>query len=384
MEKNINENILNDLVIKFVDNDFTPLFDYLRENNIKISKKIKMVSLINALRFDVMTTRQKCLTLDNRKNYRLLWFNLFTEFQLEELFIEFQKSEILNDYIHNVIKGIIINLSKSEKDHISKVKMLECGEKNNSISFEEFNKMFSEIEYEPENTFEGVKIEKIRAILFNSATIEEIKKLGLKYNVEIPETFNGDNLRQYLISKLRVLAMLTNELENEILTAPITKVRDIAKEKNINTLKLNKKESIEFILIKALGENYKLPISDLDYEMAIPLDANNEKYSELLFEYEKVNNELIILREKLQTAEESNKKAIEEMIKEKEALKEKYDQELKTFKKEIISIELNQALSVENTVSEKKGKTFRLWLYTFIASIFALMIGICFYLILKI
>lgn len=384
MEKNIDENILNDLVIKFVDNDFTPLFDYLRENNIKISKKIKMVSLINALRFDVMTTRQKCLTLDNRKNYRLLWFNLFTEFQLEELFTEFQKSEILNDYIHNVIKGIIINLSKSEKDHISKVKMLECGEKNNSISFEEFNKMFSEIEYEPENTFEGVKIEKIRAILFNSATIEEIKKLGLKYNVEIPETFNGDNLRHYLISKLRVLSILTNELENEILTAPITKVRDIAKEKNINTLKLNKKESIEFVLIKALGEKYKLPISDLDYEMAIPLDANNEKYSELLFEYEKINNELIILREKLQTAEESNKKAIEEMIKEKEALKEKYDQELKTFKKEVISIELNQALSVENTVNEKKGKTFRWWLYTFIASIFALMIGICFYLILKI
>lgn len=379
VDKNIDSNTLNSLISKFADDNFPSLFNFLIENNIKISKKIKLVSLINVLRLDVITTRKNCLMLDNRKNYRLLWFHLFTEFQLEELFYEFETKELLKDYVFNIVKGIILNLYMVNKNYISKIKLLKEQKCDYTITFDKFNEEFKKIEYESEDSFEGVKLEKIRAILYNSATTEEIKKLGQKYSVDIPETFNGDQLKNYLISKLRVFQKLTDDLENIILSSSTTKAREIAKNYNINTLKLNKKECIEFILQNVLEDRYTLPLSDLDYEMAIPIDVNNEKYSQLLFEYEKVNNELVILREKLKNSEELNKKAIEDMILEKESLKEEYDIKLKDFKTEINHEEFTQALQND---TKQVGKSFRFWLYTLLACTFGSIIGICLYLIL--
>ena len=83
--------------------------NFFQTENMTFPKKIKMDIMKNALRAYVVKTRKECLTLDSRKNYRLLWFNTFTEFQLEMLLDEVvSNDEIQMDFIKKLYLKILI------------------------------------------------------------------------------------------------------------------------------------------------------------------------------------------------------------------------------------------------------------------------------------
>ena len=85
--------------------------DFFKQEKMTFLKDIKMSIMRNALRAYVVKTRQECLTLDSRKNYRLLSFNVLSEFQLELLLDEVQDNEaIQTDYIKKLYLKILIQL----------------------------------------------------------------------------------------------------------------------------------------------------------------------------------------------------------------------------------------------------------------------------------
>ena len=95
--------------------------DFFKQEKITFLKEIKMSIMRNALRAYVVKTRQECLTLDSRKNYRLLWFNVLSEFQLELLLDEVQDNEaIQTDYIKKLYLKILIQLKLTTMDTLKK------------------------------------------------------------------------------------------------------------------------------------------------------------------------------------------------------------------------------------------------------------------------
>ena len=92
-----NEIILNDKTYNFTDiinyltnTTYQVVVDILKENKVSLPRKVRMDAMRATLRPSIIKTRTECLTLDQKLNYRLLWFNDFSEEQMSFYFEYFK------------------------------------------------------------------------------------------------------------------------------------------------------------------------------------------------------------------------------------------------------------------------------------------------------
>ena len=326
--------------------------DFFISNRIVFPKKIKMDIMKNALRAYVVKTRKECLTLDSRKNYRLLWFNIFTEFQLEMLLDEVHdREDIQMDYVRKLYLKILIQMKMNSMDSLKMfVTYLEDQPKideGTHLTGSMINTAFRDVFYEAEDEFEGVPKDKFRAIVHNSATQENLNILANKYGITIPEKFSGETLRDYVIQKLKNKGLLTDSLKDEILTAKISEVRKIAVENKIkNIITMNKKETIEYIL-ERVWEDYKEPENQMVYEMSIPINPDEEKYSTLLLQYEQLGGDIQELKKELEQLGGDGRLVAESKLKEKEKELEETKAQLEDITKRFSVLEVRTGSSYE-------------------------------------
>ena len=329
--------------------------NFFQTENLTFPKKIKMDIMKNALRAYVVKTRKECLTLDSRKNYRLLWFNIFTEFQLEMLLDEVASNdEIQMDFIKKLYLKILIQLKIDAMPLLKKfVEYLDSQDtiiEGTVIVANDVNTAFRGIFVEAENEFEGVPLENFRAIIHNSATQEGMNYLGNKYGIVIPKKFSGDYVKDYVMHKLKNKGLLTDELKERLENAKSTEARKIAVENGIkNVITLNKKEIIEYILERVLSD-YKEPENDSVYEMTIPINPDEEKYSTLLLQYEQMGGDIKVLREALNDLSGNDKSDAEEKLRQKEAELEETRAQLDDITKKFSVLELRSGTELDNKI----------------------------------
>lgn len=303
-----------------------------------LPRYLRMNAMKNVLREYVNKTRYECLMLDSRKNYRLLWFKIFSEFQLNSLFNEFNNKDISKKYLNLLFKNILGYLEKTDKN--KKIQLEELLFKNQKTkekqlvdNIEMYNKTLDIFFFDEENCIDGHLISDFRPIIYNSATQKEIQALGMKYNIRIPDKLNSNDLKEYVKSKLVVKNILHKYSDFDSLR--ISQIREIAKKENIYVaITLNKQESIEYILqrYEKTKNNYKIPLNKSVYQMNIPIDQDEDKYHYLYVELSKQKDEVKRLRKSLngKTFEEKNK--IIQIIEEKELLIKKQNKELEELK----------------------------------------------------
>ena len=329
--------------------------DFFKQEKITFLKEIKMSIMRNALRAYVVKTRQECLTLDSRKNYRLLWFNVLSEFQLELLLDEVQDNEaIQTDYIKKLYLKILIQLKLTTMDTLKKfVEYLDTKEQmpeGTIIVARDVNTAFRDIFIEADGEFEGISLDKFRAIIHNSATQENINALGEKYGIKVPEKFSGDLVRDYVIQKLKNRHQLTDELKEKIETSKIAEVRQIAVENGVkNVISLNKKESIEYVLERVLPD-YEEPKSNAVYEMPIPINPDEEKYSTLLLQYEQVGDEIQELQNAITGLSGLDKEQAEIKLREKELELAETKEKLNEITDKLSVLELRSGEELNNDI----------------------------------
>ena len=327
--------------------------DFFISNRIVFPKKIKMDIMKNALRAYVVKTRKECLTLDSRKNYRLLWFNIFTEFQLEMLLDEVHdREDIQMDYVRKLYLKILIQMKMNSMDSLKMfVTYLEDQQKideGTQLTGSMINTAFRDVFYEAEDEFEGVPKDKFRAIVHNSATQENLNILANKYGITIPEKFSGDTLRDYVMQKLKNKGLLTEPLKDELLTAKISEVRKIAVENKIkNVISMNKKETIEYIL-ERVWDDYAEPENAMVYEMSIPINPDEEKYSTLLLQYEQMGGDIQELRRELEALGGEDRLIAESKLKEKEKEFEETKAQLDDITKRFSVLEVRTGDEMDN------------------------------------
>ena len=332
--------------------------DFFISNRIVFPKKIKMDIMKNALRAYVVKTRKECLTLDSRKNYRLLWFNIFTEFQLEMLLDEVHdREDIQMDYVRKLYLKILIQMKMNSMDSLKMfVTYLEDQPKideGTQLTGSMINTAFRDVFYEAEDEFEGVPKDKFRAIVHNSATQENLNILANKYGITIPEKFSGDTLRDYVMQKLKNKGLLTEPLKDELLTAKISEVRKIAVENKIkNVITMNKKETIEYIL-ERVWDDYKEPENQMVYEMSIPINPDEEKYSTLLLQYEQMGGDIQELKKELEQLGGDDRLIAESKLKEKEKELEETKAQLEDITKRFSVLEVRTGAELDNKLYNK-------------------------------
>ena len=332
--------------------------DFFISNRIVFPKKIKMDIMKNALRAYVVKTRKECLTLDSRKNYRLLWFNIFTEFQLEMLLDEVHdREDIQMDYVRKLYLKILIQMKMNSMDSLKMfVTYLEDQPKideGTQLTGSMINTAFRDVFYETEDEFEGVPKDKFRAIVHNSATQENLNILANKYGITIPEKFSGDTLRDYVMQKLKNKGLLTEPLKDELLTEKISEVRKIAVENKIkNVITMNKKETIEYIL-ERVWDDYKEPENQMVYEMSIPINPDEEKYSTLLLQYEQMGRDIQELKKELEQLGGDDRLIAESKLKEKEKELEETKAQLEDITKRFSVLEVRTGAELDNKLYNK-------------------------------
>ncbi len=340
------------------------LSDLFKANAVFIDKKMQMDVMRNSLRPFVIKTRHECLTLDSRKNYRLLWFNIFSQSQLEFLFEQFDSRDLDDDYVSKLYKNILRNIDDDFYEILSKKASnayKRVGEVKD-IKAVDVNIEFREIFTDSFGFFDGLLIKDFRPIIFNSSTVDEIIKIGKKYNVFIPERLAGETFRDYVRGKLEVKKILDVESDSILKTGSMKEIADLAKKHNIKTyFKLGKKEAIEYILQRAESskDNYVLPHSDSVYEMGIPVNATEDEYSKLLIEYTRLNEELKQERVEALRLEGQARETLLKEINDKEEIIKQQQVNLKEMEDKFNAIELEgKQMSEEKAELAKKVQSF--------------------------
>lgn len=305
------EYVLVDVLNKLIYLDPKKVTEFFSKIGFTVPRALRIGVLKDVLRDQVQKTRYERRTLADELNYRLSWFNEFTELQLENLLIFYDKQSInLNYYETLWIKLIDYMIEKSiSKIDLEQLFELAFSEENDKLYHTKtYNETINPIFFDEPNTIDGQSLEKIRPVLYKSSTVNEIRELGSKYKVDVPRRLKKAQLAEIILGELKDRGELTDKLEKEIKDMSVIIMQRFAKDHNIKaSTELKKEEVIEFVLANAnqTKEAYYEPSSEASYNLEV------QEIGEALEEIEEPIVEEVI--------EEVKEEPIEEIVEEVKA-----------------------------------------------------------------
>jgi hypothetical protein len=242
-----------------------------------VPRKLRMASLRREL--DPFVTSKKIVqqTLSDEVNYRLSWYDHFSESQLVNLVPQFKDVDLdrkaretlwvnLLSYLFDkqVPENELMGFVKAAKEHAKNAQLEEfvsyC-DKLNSIFFDEANQI------------DGLTPEVFRPVLFKSSTLVELREIGKKFGVDVPRRLKKSELVDIIVRELKNQDKYTKELEDKVNGLAVIQLQRFAIEYNIKaSIELKKEEIIEYILSNAseTKEKYYVPSTPGVYEEIKP------------------------------------------------------------------------------------------------------------------
>lgn len=242
-----------------------------------VPRKLRMASLRREL--DPFVTSKKIVqqTLSDEVNYRLSWYDHFSESQLINLVPQFKDVDLdrkaretlwvnLLSYLFDkqVPENELMGLVKAAKEHAKTAQLEEFvaySDKLNAIFFDEANQI------------DGLTPEVFRPVLFKSSTLVELREIGKKFGVDVPRRLKKSELVDIIVRELKNQDKYTKELETKVNGLAVIQLQRFAIEYNIKaSIELKKEEIIEYILSNAseTKEKYYVPSTPGVYEEIKP------------------------------------------------------------------------------------------------------------------
>lgn len=347
------------------------LLKFFKDRNLSFDRRVRMAAMRTALRPFVLKTRYECLTLDSRLNYRLLWFNVFSEYQMSIFFSQFDDEKMQTSYAEDLFSHMIYSLAEDDKNEMVLVEFIELADKYQKsvgkrikIDPDKLNAQMEELFIDLEGMLDGLEMKDFRPILYNSATKDQLIGLGKKYGIEVPNKLSGDGLREYVRGMLEVSGLLTPENEETCKSGRSTDIKALAAANDIKiAIELNKKQVIEFILQRASTTKgmYVLPESESVYEMSIPSNDDEKRYEKLLSEANTLEMELAKAKDDISNLKGKEREEMEKLIAEKEKEAEEKNELLNQLQQrldagEFVMVEEEEEERKEKVKKEKKAK----------------------------
>ncbi len=329
---------------------------FLIDNGVVFPRTIRMNVLREVLRPGIVKTRNESLTLDSRLNYRLLWFNIFSEEQMVFFIPTFDTEYLAEKYLKELYKAIILELDEHYKEGLESFFNFVNADDSayEKISMLEIHNLFNDIFVDNDGEIDGLLVDDFRPIMFSSATVAQLNAIGQKFGFEVPQTLKKDVLPKYISIVINSINPSANVNEEDFAEMTVKQMKDFAKEHGVEIgMSLNKMQVIEYILMncKTTKDGYKVPESDSVYEMAIPITEAETKFDEIVVERDRIESEMLALRNQLETVNEEEKARIEAEIEERAKELAAQDEELK-LAKEAIENANAQAKEAESALDE--------------------------------
>lgn len=300
--------------------DFSQILEVFNKHNYTFYREVRMTAAHDALEPIVSNTRENCLLLENRINYRLLWLEKFSEFQFLYYLGFFANQEANNQYVVNLISNIVDKLIEQNKtdilDELSTIEKAIIPSKrfnlsndgssldfsdikiptmigvvketsidaeavdkftnNDFISFNvlKFNLALSSLFIDKEGQIDGLTVKTLRPVLYNSATKEQIYNIAEKYGINIPEKLTAEFIPGYIKAVAQGRKIDISEKEAEIDTMTTAQLKAYARELEISvSSEPTKQDAIEYILFSHANskDKYKFVSDKDDYDMPIPV-----------------------------------------------------------------------------------------------------------------
>ncbi|HQC55109.1 MAG TPA: hypothetical protein PKX91_05235 [Clostridia bacterium] len=330
--------------------------DFLIKKGVKMPRSNRMSILKEILRPGIVKTRNESLTLDSRLNYRLLWFNIFSEEQMVFFIDTFDTKYLARQYRLKLYEDIVLFLEETDieilDDLVDEVRLVKQDEEVEKFTMKEFHNLFNDVYVDAEGELDGLTADEFRPIMFNSATVLQLSAIATKFGFEVPQSLKKDVLPSYITTVVKSTnpeADISMDMFDDAMT--VKEMKAIAAQYGLEVgSNLNKKQTIEYILMN--GEttkgSYKAPESDAVYEMAIPITEAESRYDELALERDVINTELMALQEKLESVVGAERAEVEKAIAEKEAALTARDEELAQAKADIEKVKLEKDQATES------------------------------------
>lgn len=338
------EDVLKSLVLLPAEE----ILDFFKEINLNFPRELRIDALRETFRERVFQTRQERHNLADEMNYRLSWFNQFSEVQLVNLFKFYKDDELFLNFREELWLNILENITDrniAESQLAALFKLANDNEDKNTdlnVNPIDYNKSLDELFYDDDNKIDGLIQEEIRPVLYRSSTITEIRELGKKYGVNVPTRLKKNELIEIICDELKERNEYTKEIEEELKKMNLVLIQRYAKVNDIKASpELKKEEVIEYVLANAeeTKEIYYVPSPSVyeEIETEEP-ELEHEEIEEV--KEETIEEEVLLVEE--ETIEEEVLLVEEEVVEEEQAIVEDV-----TFVKKPKEFDIN---SVEKTV----------------------------------
>ncbi len=260
------------------------ILEFFFSQNITGIARVRRIRLLKDVLFPyVVKTRQKLQSLASELNYRLSWFRIYSEYELENLLIYFNSKALNRQYLDE-LWCLFLNVMKEnnvpDADILKLVKQAEKSTYEPLKAIHEFNKGIWPLFKDPINVLDGLTPEEFRPVLFNSSTVKEIRELGKKYDVNVPFRLRKKQFIENIIEELKKRNEFDLDVEKQINEKNVIQLERFCIDRKIPiSSELKKEEIIEYILSHAAQTkgSYFVPEDHLGYELTLEEVTKNQE-----------------------------------------------------------------------------------------------------------
>lgn len=261
------------------------MLTFFTQAGITFPRQIRISALrtsLNPYVKDELLMEQK---LTDEENYRLRWYEGYSEHQLvnllhainvNQLFINFKEElwlEILSYLFEHGISEESLNELFHQANKLRTITLTAADSLN-------YNNTINALFFDEANTIDGLKPGIFRPVLYKCSTLVEIREIGRKYNVNVPRRLKKAELVEIIKDELKDRGELTAELEEQINKMNVISLQRFAINNEIKaSIELKKEEIIEYILKNAeqTTKEYFKPSAFSAYEVIEGLEHLEEE-----------------------------------------------------------------------------------------------------------
>ena len=275
---------------------------FFNEQGMNMPRKVRMTALHKVLDKRVKKAEYKS-TFTDEVRYRLRWLNTFSEHQLENTLILISNAEIYNEY-RETLWLMFIKLHeelKIDTEKLTQIYETARGYKmSNKESISEYQRGMDSLFYDERNSVDGLEYNTFREVLSKSSTLNELREIGAKYNIDVPRRIKKEELVDIIIEACSASGKFSPEEEEKVKRMSVQQLQRYAKNNGVKaSIELKKEDIIEYIITRVETEVQK------SYVNLAVLDIPTED-DEVIEDEEEIVEEAPVEEEVVEEAPQTN------------------------------------------------------------------------------
>lgn len=289
----------------------------------------------------------KTLGLSDEMMYRLRFYMSFSEYQLENFFMQVKTEDLEREYREAfwtlVLKNV--NALKITDNIIAQALKLPVMPVEQFLTY---FKVLTKVTYDYNKEFDGKNIHVLVENLPKSATANDIRDIGAKYELVIPKRLRKEEMQEIIIQELKKQHKYDDEMAKKVDKLPVMGLQRLAKNNDIKvSVDLKKEDLIAYLFNE---------VEKAKFETYPRLNLNLDLGSDFVFDLAYVMTQEEMIEEGYEEAKPQEVVKVVEPVKEEVKVVERVVQSEPTVTPQIVTNQIDTE-AVVRVLSESIEKT---------------------------